>query len=472
MSRFTPAWRIVATCAVRDTMFFIPVAIVWYASRGADLAGFLAIQAIFRLSTVVLEVPTGILSDRWDRKRVLVVSSALWVASMALLAAATDFGGLLAAELVAAASCSLQSGTVESLLHETVREDPRVSSASWQSRLFALSLAGQTAASLLGGCLYEMSPDLPVQATLVGSVAAFALTLTLRPVPRAVAAARPAVIAGIGELATRLRSGGSRIAALLFAPPVAFSMTGILFWAGQTRFAETGLTQGGIGVALAVYCLAKVPLSLASSRLRRAMGDRRTVLVLLAMLAAGDLGMALGGSPGVVWASFLLGAGAVHAVGKPLVTDILCREARDTERATLLSLSSMVEATVGGLSMLAAAPVRGGVRAPVRPSRPVLAGGRVPGGGLPAQVAPARRRIPLIRRPRAVSCPDRRSSRTRIPTMAQPSPDPVYVQGHFADRVAAGDRPDCSLPPSSLPAVRPGANMVIETCFLAAGRDR
>ena len=68
---------------------------------------------------MVLEVPTGILSDRWDRKRVLPVSSALWVASMALLAAATDFGGLLAAELVAAASCSLQSGTVESLLHET-----------------------------------------------------------------------------------------------------------------------------------------------------------------------------------------------------------------------------------------------------------------------------------------------------------------------------------------------------------------
>jgi hypothetical protein len=143
-------WLLVATCATMDALFLLPVCLLYYSAKGADFGGFLALQAIARLGPGLLDVPTGLLADRWDRRRQLIAACALWTSAMVTVTLATGYGGLLAAELLAAFACCLRSGTARAYLHEALTANGAASStAHWQTRSFGYPDQGVESAAQL-----------------------------------------------------------------------------------------------------------------------------------------------------------------------------------------------------------------------------------------------------------------------------------------------------------------------------------
>lgn len=55
-------------------MLVIPVIVLVYTERGISVGDFFLIQGIFRLAAFLFEIPSGYLSDRFSRRRVMIIA--------------------------------------------------------------------------------------------------------------------------------------------------------------------------------------------------------------------------------------------------------------------------------------------------------------------------------------------------------------------------------------------------------------
>jgi MFS family permease len=355
--RISAPWRVLMSVALHNALFFIPVAIAYYGLKGADLGGFLFIQGVFRLAVLVLEVPTGYLADRWSRPAQLRAAALLWIMSMALLFRADSFEALLVAEMVAALSVSLSSGTVQAYLHELLRAEGReAEQATWQGRLFAAAVGAETVASLLGGALFAVWVEAPTLATLACAVLGLAVTFSLPQVPCLPGERRHRnPLTDLWLVAHHSLRVHPRLPWLLLGPWTLFGLTGVLFWAMQGKLTALGLSPLMLGVVMASYQGIKTLLALNTGRLQRLPLSTLT-LVMVGLLVMGTL-MLLTEVPALIWVGGILAAGVVHAVLRPLVTTVINQEVADHERATVHSVASMVNQLLGAAMMVAAEPL-------------------------------------------------------------------------------------------------------------------
>jgi MFS family permease len=158
-----------------DFRLYAPVAVLYYAV--AAVRGRVSVFSATMLASVLLELPTGVLSDWMGRRRTLVAGSALATASIALYAAAPGIGLLMLGAVLEGASRAFFSGNNNALLFDSLRGEAkearfheylgRVGSycqlalavsavlgslvAVWSFRLvMAMSVAPQAAATILG----------------------------------------------------------------------------------------------------------------------------------------------------------------------------------------------------------------------------------------------------------------------------------------------------------------------------------
>ena len=58
-------------------MIVIPLLVPYTATKGITMAQFMELQAIFAVVIVIGQLPTGVLSDLWGRKKTLLLGSAM-----------------------------------------------------------------------------------------------------------------------------------------------------------------------------------------------------------------------------------------------------------------------------------------------------------------------------------------------------------------------------------------------------------
>ena len=71
----------------------------------------------------LLEVPSGILADRWSRAGILVLASVALAASSLLGGLSTNVGTYVVAAMILGVYFALNSGTVDSVVYDTVLEE-------------------------------------------------------------------------------------------------------------------------------------------------------------------------------------------------------------------------------------------------------------------------------------------------------------------------------------------------------------
>lgn len=123
-----------------------------YFSEHLALGDVLALEAIYYAAVVVLEVPSGYVSDRFGRRRTLLVSSGALVAAYLGFTAATSFSGFAAAQIALAGGIAFQSGTGTSFHFDSLaaldREDEYEDREGIVERN---SLAASALAAIVGG---------------------------------------------------------------------------------------------------------------------------------------------------------------------------------------------------------------------------------------------------------------------------------------------------------------------------------
>lgn len=135
-------------------MFIVlmPVIVPFFEELGLTAGEVFEVQAIFGLAIVLLEVPTGYVSDLVGRRGCLILAGLLHGVAFTLLLVVSGFWGVALFQVVAALGVCLFSGTDVALLYDSLEalgehDDRR---RSLGLRVFWMQ-AGETLAALTGG---------------------------------------------------------------------------------------------------------------------------------------------------------------------------------------------------------------------------------------------------------------------------------------------------------------------------------
>ncbi len=155
----------------RHTLFWVPIFFLYFSSRLA-IDEVLALEGIYYLSVVLLEVPSGYFSDRFGRRVALMLGNAAGVAAFALFVIGRSFWPLAAAQVLLAVWMSFNSGSDTSLLYDSLSSLGRgaevgdVESASQSRAYFAYAVS-----ALLGGAAAGLDLRIPYALSGIGALA-------------------------------------------------------------------------------------------------------------------------------------------------------------------------------------------------------------------------------------------------------------------------------------------------------------
>ncbi len=172
--------------ALQFTLFPIPIiTLFWKDQIGLSLADIMVLQAVFGLSVVLLEFPSGYVADRVGYRPSLLVGAALWCAGWLIYSGATSFAMVMVAEVVLGGGSAFISGADRALLWVSLEaEGRRAEYTRWDGRGRAASQMAEAGSAAVGGWLYSLAPRLPVWAQVPVAVLALGTVSALREVPR------------------------------------------------------------------------------------------------------------------------------------------------------------------------------------------------------------------------------------------------------------------------------------------------
>ena len=140
-------------------MIVIAVWVPYLATQGIGMRQFMELQAVFAVVILCGEVPSGLLSDLWGRKKTLLLGSTLKAVSFSLLPLWNSYEGFLFYHLTMGIALSTISGGDVALLY-----DSHLAAGGEKTRGTALlgnqklaAQIGATASALLGGAVVTLS---------------------------------------------------------------------------------------------------------------------------------------------------------------------------------------------------------------------------------------------------------------------------------------------------------------------------
>jgi MFS family permease len=141
--------------ALQGFMLWVPVEKLFQTQIGFDAASIAVMAAAYAAVVPLLEVPSGILADRWSRSGILIISSAAAAASALLGGLSHNVATYIAAAMILGVYFAMNSGTLDSIVYDTVIEETGSPDLyeRWIGRVRIAESAAFTASALAGGLI-------------------------------------------------------------------------------------------------------------------------------------------------------------------------------------------------------------------------------------------------------------------------------------------------------------------------------
>ena len=144
-------------------IFMLPIMLLFYQSNGLTKGDYFLFQGIFSIAALCFEVPAGYIADWISRKKVLILSYALFLLRLVLwyfLANSQNisfnYWVILIGELLYAASKALFSGIADGYIYDLLKSKGQTTRMLKRyGRMNFFMSAGTAIASLLGAKLYQ-----------------------------------------------------------------------------------------------------------------------------------------------------------------------------------------------------------------------------------------------------------------------------------------------------------------------------
>jgi MFS family permease len=331
--------RLYAFSCMQKTLF--PMAIItlfWKDRIGLSLTQILLLQSILSVVTVVMEYPSGYVSDRIGYRVALNIASLLGMAGWGIYIFAGSFSQVAAAEILLGISISFISGSDSALLYETLKAEDRTEDyLRLEGRMNGFAQAGEALGASFAGILYATAPLLPFALQVGVWLLAFLLTRSMVEPERE----RTVTTDHLAEAfrSTRfafLENRHLRYTILLNAVLGLASFYPV--WLIQPYMQASGVPLAWFGPIWAGANLTVALFAVASHRVHYGLGDRKMVILFILLIGAGYFGLGfIGGLWGFLFYYLLT---SMRGLRGPMMLTHAQRETPSANRAGILSLQS------------------------------------------------------------------------------------------------------------------------------------
>src|SRR3989449_4266973 len=237
-------------------MIVIALWVPYLTTRGISMRQFMELQAVFALVILCGELPSGLLSDLWGRKKTLLLGTTLKAVSFSFLPLLSSYADFLFYHLTMGIALSMISGGDVALLYDSYLaaggEKSRGTAVLGNANLAAQM--GTTVSALLGGAVVSLSYGHLLWANAILSWIPALLVLRVTEPPATLDRGKKRGEELKELLSTTLvRDGATRLVLLNM---VAWGTGGLgRLWADQECWQESGGALASFGVLLAGYGL-------------------------------------------------------------------------------------------------------------------------------------------------------------------------------------------------------------------------
>jgi len=301
---------------------------------------FMELQAVFAVVILCGEVPSGLLSDLWGRKKTLLLGSALKAVSFSLLPLWSTYEGFLFYHLTMGIALSMISGGDVALLY-----DSHLAAGGETSRGTALlgnmKLAAQTGAAasgLLGGAVVSLSYGHLLWTNAILSWIPVLLVLGVAEPPAIVPKTKKRYEGFKEVLSTTLV--GDAVTRLVFLNLVVVGAGGlVMIWTRQKYWQDIGVPLAYFGLLDASYQLLTGFAGRSTGALSARYGPRPLLAAVGVFPIIAYFGMAaFFGWPGIVFGLLIQ---ISRGLGDVLFLNALNEKISSTFRATVISMAQL-----------------------------------------------------------------------------------------------------------------------------------
>jgi len=147
-------WKLYAIKAIRWFLLVMPVIVPFFKSNGLNMKEIMLLQSIMAVSIVVMEIPSGYLSDLFGRKWAIAWGVTFGFLGMLIMGFASDFWSFALTEICLGVGASFVSGADSALLYDSLLSDKKQDQfIQYQGRLTSIGSLSEALAGILGGLL-------------------------------------------------------------------------------------------------------------------------------------------------------------------------------------------------------------------------------------------------------------------------------------------------------------------------------
>lgn len=145
--------------ALQGFLLWVPVEKLFMTDIGFDAATIGVMAAAYSALVPIIEIPSGVLADRWSRRGVLVIAAVALALTALIGGLSYNVPTYIGCALVLAVYFAMYSGTIDAVVYDTVLEEIGASEQFERriGRVRAVESASLVAGALAGGVLAEVT---------------------------------------------------------------------------------------------------------------------------------------------------------------------------------------------------------------------------------------------------------------------------------------------------------------------------
>ena len=340
-------------------LMIVPVVVLVYTQKGISIGDFFLLQGLFRIAVFLFEIPSGYLSDRFSRRRVLMLGTLIHFVGFATLAMAYGFWQLMLGEALLGISGALFSGTLEAYTYDLLKRNH--TQKNFLKEFGAITTSSQSAefiAAIIGGYLfYRIGGNgilwLESLFCLVAT-ALFFFIPELSEIRRKKAKNKSDLADALGIAYNTLRN--PKLRNLILFPSVFGAFTIVLLWIIQPVMETTGIPITLFGIYFAIGKIAAILFAKYAHKICKKFGEINVSLItiLSVILDIILIFMALK-THNMLFVYLACGVmeivPAIRILNSLQYNTLIHNDIESKERGTVLSTRAMVSSAIGAIML-------------------------------------------------------------------------------------------------------------------------
>jgi predicted MFS family arabinose efflux permease len=321
-------------------LFLAPVLVLFYKDNGLNMTQILLLQSVFAVSIVILEVPTGIIADRFGKKNSIIAGSFFFSLGLFVYGASYGFFGFLVSEIIAGTGFALISGADSAYIHAILKSSGRTADYKRiEGTAFALKLfGGLIAGGILGGLIAHFSLRATLYASAIATACAFFISLTLDDTGKESKKKTDSpLMHAFGSIAY-IKKKPSVLWIFLFSSIIC-GLGWQFIWYIQPMFESAHIPIIHFGWMYAILGLTAVIASRYTHVIDSFLGDTLSLMTIPLLLILSSLFLSLT-PPIIALFSFIL-VEIQFGMSRTIVSDALLHQIPSSKAATILSMNNL-----------------------------------------------------------------------------------------------------------------------------------